>query len=134
MRAPGDASGRAGPLREAWLVREVQGSGDAGRRRHRAGADWRRIGGGPARAGLSGRGAGDARGLSSGPGGHPATTVQREAGRSSSPYSGGRRGDRMTDGTGQAATPRPASDLKLRQIMEGVVDQGRILVADLHKG
>ncbi|HSC70422.1 MAG TPA: HD-GYP domain-containing protein [Candidatus Methylomirabilis sp.] len=39
----------------------------------------------------------------------------------------------MTDSTGQAATPRPASELKLRQIMEGVVDQGRILVADLHK-
>jgi hypothetical protein len=39
----------------------------------------------------------------------------------------------MTDGTGQTTTPRPASELKLRQIMDGVVDQGRILVADLHK-
>ncbi len=39
----------------------------------------------------------------------------------------------MTDGTGQPAGPTPASGLKLRQIMEGVVDQGRILVADLHK-
>jgi len=39
----------------------------------------------------------------------------------------------MTEGSGQAAPPRSASDLKLRQIMEGVVDQGRILVADLHK-
>ncbi len=39
----------------------------------------------------------------------------------------------MTDGIGQAATPRPASELKLRLIMDGVVDLGRILVADLHK-
>jgi HD-GYP domain-containing protein (c-di-GMP phosphodiesterase class II) len=39
----------------------------------------------------------------------------------------------MTDGTGQAATPRPASELQLRQIMAGVADQGRILVADLYR-
>lgn len=39
----------------------------------------------------------------------------------------------MTDANGLAAAPRPTSGLKLRQIMEGVVDQGRILVGDLHK-
>ena len=39
----------------------------------------------------------------------------------------------MIDGTGQAALPRSASGLTLRQIMEGVLDQGRILVSDLHK-
>jgi len=39
----------------------------------------------------------------------------------------------MTEGTVQPPAPGPASGLKLRQIMEGVVDQGRILVGDLHK-
>ncbi len=39
----------------------------------------------------------------------------------------------MSDARGKAAAPRPASGLKLRQIMEGVVDQCRILVSDLHK-
>jgi len=39
----------------------------------------------------------------------------------------------MIAGTGQAPPPRSASGLTLRQIMEGVVDQGRILVSDLHK-
>ena len=39
----------------------------------------------------------------------------------------------MTDLSGRTAAARPASGLKLRQIMEGVVDQGRILVSDLHK-
>jgi len=39
----------------------------------------------------------------------------------------------MTDGTAKVAAPKPASGLQLRQIMDGVVNQGRILVADLHK-
>src|SRR5574341_2607900 len=41
--------------------------------------------------------------------------------------------DMPTDGTAKAATPRPVSGLQLRQITDGLLDQGRILVADLHK-
>ncbi len=39
----------------------------------------------------------------------------------------------MTDASRPAAASRPVSGLNLRQIMEGVLGQGRILVSDLHK-